>query len=437
MRLAAKARHAMTIRYSPPITILSRAVGPGLLTGAADVDPSGIATYSQTCAQLGLMLCWTMFLTTPFMVAIQIVSARVGMVTGCGLAANLRRALPPILLYGVIGLLALANIFNIAADIAAMGEAVRLLIGGSAKIYALALGALCLVAQVFVPYRPYARYLKLLTLVLFAYVATAFSIEIPWGQVLFSTLVPRVSWDKDAILLLVAVLGTTISPYLFFWQASLEVEERRIKERKKEAPLQPGAAAVGKRFDPIMIDTWTGMALSNISGFFIIVTTAATLHANGGAKIGTAADAAEALRPLAGRFAFLLFSLGIIGTGLLAIPALAGSVAYAGAEMFGWKNSLGMKPRRARGFYVIIAGATLLGVLGAMSPINPITMLVWSAVFNGIVAVPLMVGMMLVVTNAKIMGNFAASPTLAIFGWLATSLMAAVVVAFFLTSVIG
>jgi NRAMP (natural resistance-associated macrophage protein)-like metal ion transporter len=427
----------MTSRYSPIVTKLSRVLGPGLLTGAADDDPSGIATYSQTGAQLGFMLCWTMFLATPFMVAIQIVSARVGAVTGRGLAANLSQALPPILLYGVIGLLALANIFNIAADIAAMGEAVRLLIGGPAKIYALTLGALCLVAQVFVPYRPYARYLKLLTLVLFAYVATAFSIEIPWDQVLFSTLVPRVSWDHDTILLLVAVLGTTISPYLFFWQASLEMEERRIKERKKEAPLQNGAAAVRKRFAPIVIDTWAGMALSNIIGFFIIVTTAATLHANGGAQIGTAADAAEALRPLAGQFAFLLFSLGIIGTGLLAIPALAGSVAYAGAEMFGLKNSLGLKPRRARGFYVIIAGATLLGVLGAMSPVNPISMLVWSAVFNGIVAVPLMIGMMLIVTNAGIMGEFAASRTLAIFGWLATVLMAAVVVAFFLTSVTG
>jgi NRAMP (natural resistance-associated macrophage protein)-like metal ion transporter len=423
----------MTSRRSPVLTKISRVLGPGLLTGAADDDPSGIATYSQTGAQLGYMLCWTMFLTTPFMVAIQIVSARVGAVTGRGLSANLARALPRILFCGVMALFALANIFNIAADIAVMGDAVRLLIGGPAKIYALTLGVLCLAAQIFVPYRTYARYMKLLTLVLFAYVATAFSVEIPWDRVLFSTFIPRVSWDHDTILLLVAVLGTTISPYLFFWQASLEVEERRIRERKKEAPLQNGAAAARKRFEPIVIDTWAGMALSNIVGFFIIVTTAATLHASGGAQIGTAADAAEALRPLAGQFAFLLFSLGIVGTGLLAIPALAGSVAYAGAETFGWKNSLGMQPRRARGFYVIIAGATFLGVLGAMSPINPIAMLVWSAVFNGIVAVPLMVGMMLIVTNPGIMGKFAATRALAIFGWLATLLMAAVVFAFFLT----
>jgi NRAMP (natural resistance-associated macrophage protein)-like metal ion transporter len=427
----------MTSRRSPIVTQISRVLGPGLLTGAADDDPSGIATYSQTGAQLGFMLCWTMFLTTPFMVAIQIVSARVGAVTGRGLAANLRQALPPVLLYGVVVLFALANIFNIAADIAAMGEAVRLLVGGPAKIYALALAVLCLAVQIFVPYRPYARYMKLLTLVLFAYVATAFSIEIPWDRVLISTFMPRVSWDHDTILLLVAVLGTTISPYLFFWQASLEMEERRVTERKKEAPLQNGTAAVRKRFEPIVIDTWAGMALSNIVGFFIIVTTAATLHADGSAQINTAADAAEALRPLAGQFAFLLFSLGILGTGLLAIPALAGSVAYAGAEIFGWKNSLGMRPRRARGFYLIIGGATLIGGLGAMIPINPITMLVWSAVFNGVVAVPLMVGIMLIVTNNAIMGKFAASRTLAIFGWLATLLMVAVVVAFFFTSVTG
>lgn len=427
----------MTSRRSPIVTQISRVLGPGLLTGAADDDPSGIATYSQTGAQLGFMLCWTMFLTTPFMVAIQIVSARVGAVTGRGLAANLRQALPPVLLYGVVVLFALANIFNIAADIAAMGEAVRLLVGGPAKIYALALAVLCLAVQIFVPYRPYARYMKLLTLVLFAYVATAFSVEIHWDRVLISTFMPRVSWDHDTILLLVAVLGTTISPYLFFWQASLEMEERRVTERKKEAPLQNGTAAVRKRFEPIVIDTWAGMALSNIVGFFIIVTTAATLHANGSAQINTAADAAEALRPLAGQFAFLLFSLGILGTGLLAIPALAGSVAYAGAEIFGWKNSLGMRPRRARGFYLIIGGATLIGGLGAMIPINPITMLVWSAVFNGIVAVPLMVGIMLIVTNNAIMGKFAASRTLAIFGWLATLLMVAVVVAFFFTSVTG
>lgn len=427
----------MTRRRSPGMTGQSRVLGTGLLTGAADDDPSGIATYSQAGAQLGYTLCWTMFLTTPLMVAIQTVSARVGAVTGRGLAANLRRALPPALLYGLIILLALANIFNIAADVAAMGEAVRLLIGGPAHMYALALGVICLVVQIFVPYRPYARFMKLLTLVLFAYVATAFSVQVSWDRVLLSTFLPNVAWDRDTILLLVAVLGTTISPYLFFWQASLEVEERRIRESKRQAPLNGGSPPARKRFEPIVIETWVGMVLSNIVGFFIIVATAATLHADGATRIDTAADAAEALRPLAGQFAFLLFSLGIIGTGLLAIPALAGSVAYAGAEMAGWKDSLDRQPRRAPGFYFIIGGATLIGTVGALSPINPITMLVWSAVFNGIVAVPLMIGMMRVITNAGIMGKFAASPTLTIFGWLATLLMTAVVAAFFVISATG
>ncbi len=426
----------MTSRRPPFVTRILRVLGPGLMAGAADDDPSGIATYSQSGAELGYAQCWTMFLTTPFMVAVQIVSARIGSVTGRGLAANLQEALPPYLLYSVIAVFVAANVFNIAADIAAMGEAVRLLVGGPAAIYALGLGFGCLIAQVFIPYRSYARYMKLLTLVLFAYVATAFSVHIPWNEVLFSTFVPHASWDRRFILMLVAVLGTTISPYLFFWQASLEVEERRLIERKKEAPLRDGSSAV-RRFNPIVADTWVGMGLSNVVGFFIIVVTAATLHAHGKTDIGTAAEAAEALRPLAGPFAFLLFSLGIIGTGLLAIPALAGSAAYAVAEIFGWRNSLGLRVARARKFYFLIGAAILLGALGAMSPINPITMLVWSAVFNGIVAVPLMVGMMIVVTNPKIMGGFAASRLLAIFGWLATLLMGVVVAAFFLTSAMG
>lgn len=258
---------------------LVRQLGPGLLTGAADDDPSGIATYSQSGAQFGYALCWTMFLTTPFMVAVQIVSARIGSVTGRGLAANLGEVLPPVLLYGIVALTAAANTVNIAADIAAMGEAVRLLVGGPAVVYALTLGGICAAAQIVIPYRPYARYMKVLTLVLFAYVAAAFSLRLPWGEVLASTFIPRLSWQRDFVVMVVAVLGTTISPYLFFWQASLEVEERRVMERKKEAPLQNGNASARRRFEPIVIDTWTGMALSNIIGFFIIVTTAATLHA--------------------------------------------------------------------------------------------------------------------------------------------------------------
>jgi NRAMP (natural resistance-associated macrophage protein)-like metal ion transporter len=406
------------------------------LTGAADDDPSGIATYSQSGAQLGFAQCWTMFLTTPFMVAVQIVSARIGSSTGQGLAANLKAVLPRPLLFGVIGVFALANLFNIAADIAAMGEAVQIVVGGNAHVYALLLAVACLAAQIFIPYRPYAGWMKLLTVVLFAYVATAFSIRIPWAEVASATFIPRLSWDHNYLIMLVAVLGTTISPYLFFWQASLEVEERRLLERKKEAPLVSEKSAL-KRIDSIAPDTWIGMALSNIVGFFIIVTTAATLHANHVTDIGTAAQAAEALRPLAGPFAFLLFSLGIVGTGLLAVPALAGSLAYAIAELAAWRGSLGLKLARARGFYALIGASILIGAVGAMSPLNPISMLVWSAVFNGVVAVPLMVGMMMVVTNKTIMGAFTASRLLAVFGWIATVLMGLVVVAMIATTITG
>src|ERR1700678_1665333 len=402
----------MTSRRSPLITKLSRVLGPGLLTGAADDDPSGIATYSQSGAQLGYTLCWTMFLTTPFMVAIQIVSARIGSVTGRGLAANLGAVLPRPLVFTIIVLLTAANVVNIAADIAAMAAAMQLLVGGPAPLYALCFGIICLSAQIAIPYRPYAQYMKFLTLVLFAYVVTALVVHVPWNDVLLATLIPHLSWTRDAILMLVAVLGTTISPYLFFRQASLEVEERRIKERRKAAPLKNDDASARRRFGPIVVDTWIGMVLSNVIGFFIIVATAATLHAHGTTTIDTAASAAEALRPLAADFAFLLFAIGIIGPGLLAIPALAGSAAYAVAEVFGWKNSLALAPWRAQGFYVIIAAATLIGSFGALLPINPIRMLVWSAVFNGIVAVPLMAGMMVVVTSRKIMGNFPASSPL-------------------------
>jgi NRAMP (natural resistance-associated macrophage protein)-like metal ion transporter len=427
----------MTSRRSPIATKILRVLGPGLLTGAADDDPSGIATYSQAGAQFGFALCWTMFLTTPFMVAIQIVSARIGSITGRGLAANLGSVLPPVFLFGILALLTAANVVNIAADFAAMAAATRLLVGGPAPVYALFFGIVCLSAQIAIPYRRYAQSMKLLTLVLFAYVATAFTVHVPWHEVLLATFIPHLSWNRDVILMLVAVLGTTISPYLFFWQASLEVEERRIMERRKTAPLKNGAVSARRRFGPIVVDTWAGMMLSNVIGFFIIVTTAATLHAHGVTTIDTAAAAAEALRPLAGEFAFLLFAIGIIGTGLLAVPALAGSAAYAIADAFGWKNSLGLAPRRARDFYVIIAAATLIGAFGALLPINPIRMLVWSAVFNGIVAVPLMAGMMVVVTSRKIMGKFTASRLLGVFGWLATLFMGAVVTAFFFASITG
>jgi Mn2+/Fe2+ NRAMP family transporter len=328
----------------------------------------------------------------------------------------------------MIALVTGANVFNIVADIAAMAAAVRLLVGGPAPAYALCFGILCVAAQIIIPYRSYARFMKILTLVLFAYVATAFSIRVPWDEVLVATLLPHLSWDRNLIVMLVAVLGTTISPYLFFWQASLEVEERRVKERRKEAPLQSDEKVAQRRFQPIVVDTWIGMVLSNVIGFFIIVATAATLHAHGVTTIGTAADAAEALRPLAGPLAFLLFSLGIIGTGLLAIPALAGSAAYAIAETFGWKNSLGMLPGRAQGFYLIIGGSTLLGAIGAMTPLDPIRMLVWSAELNGVVAVPLMVVIIALASHKSVMGSFTSGRAILALGWIATAIMGAAAV---------
>lgn len=414
---------------------LFRMLGPGLVTGAADDDPSGIATYSQGGAQFGYALGWTMFLTTPFMIAIQMVSARIGAVTGQGLAANVGKALPTALLYGIVGLLLAANTLNIAADIAAMGDALRLVIGGPLLVYIAVFGIGCLAAEILIPYHLYARYLKALTLVLFAYVAAAFSIRIPWGEVLAATFLPRLSWDRDFTLMLVAIFGTTISPYMFFWQASLEAEERKLRSKMQNSD----AAATAKRLAQddafrIELDTTTGMVLSNVIGFFIIVTTAATLHAHGTMQIDTAAQAAEALRPLAGSFAFFLFSAGIIGTGLLAVPVLAGSAGYAVAETLGWEGSLEMPARSAPGFYLVVAAATIAGLVAALTPLDPIRMLFWTAVFNGIVAVPLMIAIMLVVTSRKIMGEFAASPALTIFGVCATALMAVVVAALFLTS---
>jgi NRAMP (natural resistance-associated macrophage protein)-like metal ion transporter len=414
-----------------------RMLGPGLVTGAADDDPSGIATYSQGGAQFGYALCWTMFLTTPFMIAIQLVSARIGAVTGSGLAANLDKAMPRAVLYGIVGLLLIANALNLAADIAAMGEALRLVIGGPALVYVIAFGLLCLAAEIMIPYHLYARYLKALTLVLFAYVVAAFSIRIPWGEVLAATFLPQLSWDRDYTLMLVAIFGTTISPYMFFWQASLEAEERKLRSKTTNGTASNVKRLSARQSTRIGLDTNTGMMLSNVIGFFIIVTTAATLHAHGKTHIGTAAEAAEALRPLAGPLTFFLFSLGIIGTGLLAVPVLAGSAAYAVAESFGWEGSLEMPARKAPGFYLIVAAATVSGLLVALTPLDPIRMLFWSAVVNGVVAVPLMVAMMVVVASRSIMGKFAASRALMVFGWFATVLMAVVVAAMLLTSAGG
>jgi NRAMP (natural resistance-associated macrophage protein)-like metal ion transporter len=407
--------------------IFFRLLGPGLVTGAADDDPSGIATYSQAGAQFGYGLLWTVFLTTPFMIAIQLISAQIGRVTGKGLAANVSQFAPRWLMISLVSLLVAANTFNIAADIAAMGEALSLVIGGLNHEHALIFAAVSTLLQVFVPYRRYAPILKFLTLTLFVYVVTAFTVKIPWGKVILSALWPNLTFNLDYFLMVVAVLGTTISPYLFFWQASQEVEE--MSQGRRRGPLKELSRGGHREIDRIAVDTTVGMIFSNTIAFFIILTTAAVLNANGVTNIQTAAQAAEALRPLAGELTFLLFALGIIGTGLLAIPVLAGSAAYGVAEAFGWPASLEAKAPDAIGFYAIIAAATIIGFGLGFTSIDPIKMLIWSAVLNGIVAVPIMIAMMVIISKVDLMGRFKAKAWLLGFGWAGTALMALAVLA--------
>jgi NRAMP (natural resistance-associated macrophage protein)-like metal ion transporter len=395
-------------------------LGPGLITGAADDDPSGIATYSQAGAQFGFGLLWTMFLTYPLMVAIQLVSARMGRVTGTGLATNLRRHYPPAVLYLAVLLLFIANTINIAADIAAMGAAAKLVLGGPVQLYVVLLGVFSLLLQMFMPYECYARYLKWLTLTLFAYVAIAFVIPVDWKAVALSIVKPPIVFSTPYLTTVVAVLGTTISPYLFFWQASQEVEEIRsspVQQPLLRAPLQ--AAAQLKR---INLDTWVGMGLSNGIAFFIILSAAATLHAHH-VEVNTTADAASALKPIAGNFAFALFSLGIIGTGLLALPVLAGSAAYAAAGTMKWRNSLALQVNLAKQFYAVIAVSILGGVALTFTHFDPIKALYWSAVINGLAAVPVMALVMLMSGNRRIMGEFAVGGVLRLVGWIATAAM--------------
>jgi NRAMP (natural resistance-associated macrophage protein)-like metal ion transporter len=410
-----------------PRNMVLRLLGPGLVTGAADDDPSGIATYSQAGAQFGYGLLWTVFLTTPFMIAIQLVSARIGRVTGKGLAANVMELAPRWLVLALIFLLVAANTFNIAADIAAMGEALSLVIGGLEHEHALIFAAASTLLQVFVPYRRYAPVLKFMTPTLFAYVATAFTVNIPWSAALLAAIWPTPTINTDYFMMVVAVLGTTISPYLFFWQASQEVEE--MNQGKIDRPLRELTRGGHHELDRIRIDTTVGMMLSNVIAFSIILTTAAVLNAHGVTNINSATQAAEALRPLAGNLTFFLFALGIIGTGMLAIPVLAGSAAYGVSEAFGWPATLEAKAPDAVGFYTIIAAATVIGFGLGFTGIDAIHMLVWSAVLNGIVAVPIMAMMMVIVANAGLMGRFRAKSWLVWLGWIGTGLMALAVVA--------
>lgn len=416
---------------SPEASTWLSKLGPGLITGAADDDPSGIATYSQAGAQYGFNLLWTLLLTYPLMAAIQVISAHIGRVTGRGLATNLQRFAPRRLVWLIVGLLLVANVINIAADVAAMGDAMALVAPGPAHYYAIGFGLLSVLLQVFVPYQRYVNLLKWLTLVLLAYVATAFVVRMPWTEVLRSLVWPQPVWHKDYVTTIVAVFGTTISPYLFFWQASQEVEELRSDAKARPLRLAPGQVA--RQFRRIRFDTLVGMAVSNLVAFFIMLTTAATLHAHGVHDLQSSAQAASALKPVAGELAFVLFAAGIVGTGLLAIPVLAGSAAYAMAGTFHWKSSLDDKFSAARKFYLIIIVATLAGVGLNFAPVDPIKALFWSAVLNGVIAVPVMAIMMAVASSRRIMGELRIERHLRVLGWLCTGVMAAAVLAMFAT----
>src|SRR6266446_2409727 len=395
-----------------------RVLGPGLITGASDDDPSGIATYSQAGAQFGFAISWTMLFSYPLMVAIQQISARIGRITGKGIAGNLRQHYPNWLLEGIVALLFIANTINIGADLGAMADALGLLIGGPVLLYVIVFGLFCAILQVFMAYRPYVAVLKWLTLALFAYFGTVMVVEIPWGEAALGLLLPTFLPDATFWTTVVAVLGTTISPYLFFWQAAQEVEDIRVQPERR--PLVKAPHQGPDAIERIRLDTYIGMAFSNLVALAIIVATAATLHAAGVTDVATSSQAAEALRPVAGPFAFALFALGIIGTGLLAVPVLAGSAAYAVGEARKWPTGLARKPREARAFYTTIAIATGVGVAMNFTPIDPIKALFWSAVINGVVAVPVMTVMMLMTSRRKIMGKFTIGGWLRVLGWLST-----------------
>jgi len=402
-------------------------LGPGLITGAADDDPSGIATYSQAGAQYGYAMTWVMLFSYPLMAVTQVISARIGAVTGKGIARNLRLHYPPWVLRLAVVLLLIANVANLGADLGAMASGVTLLVGGPGPLYVVGFALVCVLAEVFIGYQRYASILKYLTLSLFAYVGVVFAVHVPWGEAIYSLIVPQMKFDAAHAEMLVAILGTTISPYLFFWQAAQEVEELRDR-RQRSLIHNKNAAAELKRIDT---DTWVGMGYSNLIALFIIIATAATLHASGKTDIQTASDAAEALRPVAGAATFWLFACGIIGTGMLAVPVLAGSGAYAIAETFGWREGLDLKPRQARGFYATIIVATLAGMALNFVGIDPIKALYWSAVLNGLLAAPLMVLMLLIASNGEIMGKQVPNRWLIWVGWLATVVMVVATLAFF------
>ena len=408
---------------------LSR-LGPGLITGVADDDPSGIATYSQAGAQFGLNMLWTMPIAFPLMAAIQSMCANLGRVTGKGLAANIKATFPPFVLRGVVLLLLVANTLNIAADVAAMGEVAELVSGIDRHLMTSIFVFGTLLLQMFVPYHRYVFFLKWLTVSLLAYAAVLFTVHVPWGQVVLRTVSPKFTLDASAAAVVVAVFGTTISPYLFFWQASEEVED--MERHHGSVPLVRDARAAAVELRRIRWDTWSGMLYSDLTAYFIMLATAVTLHVAGITDVDTAAQAASALRPLAGDLAYVVFALGILGVGLIGVPVLAGSGAYALSEAMGWKEGLERKVTDARGFYGIIAVSVLAALAIQYSPISPMKALFWSAVINGVVAVPLMAVIIVLVSKKSVMGAFVASRPLIVLGWIATAVMGAAAIAMLL-----
>jgi NRAMP (natural resistance-associated macrophage protein)-like metal ion transporter len=406
-------------------------VGPGLVTGASDDDPSGIATYSQAGAQFGFGTLWLTLFSYPIMCAIQEISARIGRVTGVGISANIRKMYPRPVVYSIVAMLLVSSVFNLGADLGAMGESAHMLFGGPAWVHLLVMGLISILLQIFVPYTRYVKYLKFLVLSLMAYVVTAFLVHIDWPAALRATIVPPIRiFHGDYVTMVVAVLGTTISPYLFFWQASQEAEE--VQVRPEERPLKRAPAQAPRQLRRIRIDTYAGMAVSNAVAFFIMLTAAATLHAHGYTNIQTATQAASALEPLAGRFAYALFAAGIIVTGLLAVPVLGGAAAYAVGEAMHWRVGLEIRPARATKFYLTLGAATLVGLALNFVHFDPIRSLFIAAVINGLLAAPVMALMMLMTRSPKIMGDFTLPVYLQILGWIGTIAMFGASAAFLL-----
>lgn len=404
-------------------------LGPGLVTGAADDDPSGVGTYSQVGAQFGYGMGWALVFGFPLLAAIQAICARIGATTGRGIAQNLRRHYSPALLRVVVILLLVANVINLGADLGAMGAVVALLIPGPVLAYTVAFGVISVLLEVFLSYNSYARVLKWATLSLFAYVGVVLVAGVELGPMLKGLLVPQFTFDRDHAMALVAIFGTTISPYLFFWQAGQEVEEQHRRHIK---PLHISPRNAGPELRRIRLDTLVGMGFSHLVALCIVIATAATLHVNGVREIESAAQAAEALRPIAGDLAFALFAVGIIGTGLLAVPVLAGSAAYAVSETFGWTEGLNRKPKEAKAFYGVIVLATAGGIALNFIGIDPMKALYWAAVVNGLLAPPLMTVTMFIATNPQVMGKLVLSRRLKAVGWLATAVMWVIAAVFLL-----